>query len=96
VARGRDLSPMRAVPQGLRTDCAKAKLSRYTVDGTFSRYVVSYVAHVTRIPENFDSHEAAIFSAQVSLVTVYRALSDWIVLPGAGGGQGHLAVRTCV
>ncbi|KAF8490172.1 mannitol phosphate dehydrogenase-like protein cluster B, partial [Russula emetica] len=26
--------------------CAKAKLSRYTVDGTFSRYVVSYVAHV--------------------------------------------------
>jgi len=63
--------------------------------------VVSYVAHVTPIPENLDSNEAASFLC--AGVTVYRALKyshakpgDWIVLPGAGGGLGHLAVQYAV
>ncbi|KAF8465579.1 GroES-like protein [Russula ochroleuca] len=87
--------------KGLEQCCAKAKLSGYTVDGTFSQYVVSYVAHVTPIPENLDSQEAASFLC--AGVTVYRALKysqtkpgDWVVLPGAGGGLGHLAIQYAV
>ncbi|KAL0960013.1 hypothetical protein HGRIS_011663 [Hohenbuehelia grisea] len=84
--------------KGLEQTCVNAKLSGFSVDGTFSQYVVSYVHHVTPIPEGFDSNEAA--SILCAGVTVYRAikysqtqLGDWIVLPGAGGGLGHLAVQ---
>jgi len=71
------------------------------VDGTFSQYVVSYISHVTPIPESLKSDEAASFLC--AGVTVYRALKyshtrpgDWIAIPGAGGGLGHLAVQYAV
>jgi len=83
---------------GREQNCADAKLSGFTVDGTFSEYVVSYVHHVTPIPQGIKSQEAA--SILCAGVTVYRAIKysgskigDWIVLPGAGGGLGHLAVQ---
>ncbi|TFK38178.1 mannitol-1-phosphate dehydrogenase [Crucibulum laeve] len=83
---------------GHEQNCLNVKLSGYTVDGTFSQYVVSYVHSVTPIPENLDSAAAA--SLLCAGVTVYRALKysetnpgDWVVLPGAGGGLGHLAVQ---
>ncbi|CAK5268039.1 unnamed protein product [Mycena citricolor] len=78
--------------------CLDAKLSGFNVDGTFQQYVVSFVNHVTPIPEGFDSFAAA--SILCAGVTVYRAIKhsqtnpgDWIVLPGAGGGLGHLAIQ---
>ncbi|KAF5314517.1 hypothetical protein D9611_007117 [Ephemerocybe angulata] len=84
--------------KGLEQNCAKAKLSGYTTDGTFQQYVVSWVNCVTPIPEGIDSEAAA--SVLCAGVTVYRALKysrtlphDWVVLPGAGGGLGHLAVQ---
>lgn len=84
--------------KGLEQNCAEAKLSGFTVDGTFSQYVVSYVDHVSPIPEKLPSQDAA--SVLCAGVTVYRAIKysntkigDWIVLPGAGGGLGHLAVQ---
>ncbi|RDB27834.1 Alcohol dehydrogenase 1 [Hypsizygus marmoreus] len=84
--------------KGREQTCAHAKLSGFNVDGTFAQYAVSYVRHVTPIPEGFDSNEAA--SILCAGVTVYRALKysqtnpgDWVVLPGAGGGLGHLAVQ---
>ncbi|KAI0034450.1 GroES-like protein [Vararia minispora EC-137] len=87
--------------KGLEQCCSKAKLSGYTVDGTFAQYVVSYTAHVTPIPDGIDSAEAA--SILCAGVTTYRAIKysntnagDWIVLPGAGGGLGHLAVQYAV
>jgi len=87
--------------KGFEQNCVRAQLSGYTVDGTFSQYVVSYVHHVTKIPEGFDSAAAA--SILCAGVTVYRALKnsnahigDFIVLPGAGGGLGHLAVQYAV
>ncbi|KAG5646361.1 hypothetical protein DXG03_003684 [Asterophora parasitica] len=87
-----------ACRKGREQNCDQAKLSGFTVDGTFSEYVVSYVRHVTPIPEGFDSNAAA--SILCAGVTVYRALKysqtspgDWVVLPGAGGGLGHLAVQ---
>ncbi|KNZ80182.1 Alcohol dehydrogenase 1 [Termitomyces sp. J132] len=84
--------------KGLEQNCVEAKLGGYTVDGTFSQYVVSFVRHVTPIPESLDSRAAA--SILCAGLTVYRALKyskttvgDWVVLPGAGGGLGHLAVQ---
>jgi alcohol dehydrogenase, propanol-preferring len=79
-------------------DCSQAQLSGFTVDGTFQEYVVSFVQHVTPIPAHIDSQAAA--SLLCAGVTVYRAIKysqtqhgDWIVLPGAGGGLGHLAIQ---
>ncbi|TRM55795.1 chaperonin 10-like protein [Schizophyllum amplum] len=83
---------------GREQNCYSAQLSGFTVDGTFSEYVVSFVNHVTPIPEGFDSYAAA--SILCAGVTVYRAIKysqtstgDWIVLPGAGGGLGHMAIQ---
>jgi propanol-preferring alcohol dehydrogenase len=79
-------------------DCLQAKLSGFTVDGTFQQYAVSYVNHVTPIPDGIDSSAAA--SILCAGVTTYRAIKysgaqhgNWIALPGAGGGLGHLAIQ---
>ena len=84
--------------KGLEQNCPQAKLSGFTVNGTFSEYVVSYVNHVSKIPESLPSDEAA--SILCAGVTTYRAIKysetqvgDWIALPGAGGGLGHLAIQ---
>ncbi|KAI5123358.1 hypothetical protein M0805_001779 [Coniferiporia weirii] len=84
--------------KGLEMNCVNALLSGYTVDGTFSQYVVSFVHHVTPIPDGIDSAGAA--SVLCAGVTVYKALKnsntkvgDYVVLQGAGGGLGHLAVQ---
>ncbi|KZT25766.1 GroES-like protein [Neolentinus lepideus HHB14362 ss-1] len=84
--------------KGLEQCCLNCKLSGYTVDGTFQQYVVSFVNHVSLIPEGIADADAA--SVLCAGVTVYRAIKysrthagDWIVLPGAGGGLGHLAIQ---
>ncbi|WWD19308.1 hypothetical protein CI109_103766 [Kwoniella shandongensis] len=84
--------------RGFEMNCPEVKLSGYTVDGTFSEYVVSYTNHVTPIPKELDSAGAA--SILCAGVTTYKALKvsntkvgDWVALPGAGGGLGHLAVQ---
>ena len=46
--------------------CAKGRYSGFTVDGTFSQYVLSWVRHVTPIPDNLDSYEAASILCAVS------------------------------
>ncbi|PPQ82177.1 hypothetical protein CVT26_008291 [Gymnopilus dilepis] len=81
-----------------QVDCEDVKISGYTVDGTFAQYVVSWVQSVTPIPDTLESEAAA--SILCAGLTVYRALkysetnpSEWIVIPGAGGGLGHLAVQ---
>lgn len=84
--------------KGREQNCENAKLSGFNIDGTFQEYCVSYVNHVTPIPEALPSDEAA--SILCAGVTTYRAIKysqtvpgDWIVLPGAGGGLGHLAIQ---
>ncbi|ODO00591.1 alcohol dehydrogenase, propanol-preferring [Cryptococcus wingfieldii CBS 7118] len=84
--------------RGFEMNCDHAQLSGYTVDGTFAEYVTSYVNHVTPIPASLDSAGAA--SILCAGVTSYKALKvsnthvgDWVALPGAGGGLGHLAVQ---
>ncbi|WVQ80493.1 hypothetical protein IAT38_002598 [Cryptococcus sp. DSM 104549] len=84
--------------RGLEMLCPKLKTSGYSVSGTFTTYVVSYVYHVTPIPDSLPSAAAA--PLLCAGVTTYKALKqsntkvgDWVALPGAGGGLGHLAVQ---
>ena len=46
--------------------CPDAKLSGFNVDGTFSEYVLSWVHHVTPIPDNLSSVAAAPILCAVS------------------------------
>ncbi|KIJ37010.1 hypothetical protein M422DRAFT_232219 [Sphaerobolus stellatus SS14] len=87
--------------KGLEQNCEKNLLSGYTTDGTFCQYTKSWLSNVTPVPDNISSLEAA--SLMCAGVTVYRALlnsnahiGDWIVIPGSGGGLGHLAVQYAV
>lgn len=84
--------------------CAEQEMNLfhgYTIDGTFAEYVVSYVDHVTPIPENLDSAAATAFLC--AGLTVYKGLKqanvrigDWVAISGAGGGLGHLAVQYAI
>lgn len=77
------------------------KSTGYLVDGTFAEYAVAQVDHVIRIPPTLDP--AAATSIMCAGLTVYKALKgsdahvgDWLVVPGAGGGLGHLGVQYAV
>jgi propanol-preferring alcohol dehydrogenase len=70
----------------------------YFTPGTFAEYVLAPANYVTPIPAGLDSAEAA--PVLCAGLTVYSALQkcgaksgDWIVVSGAGGGLGHLAVQ---
>lgn len=82
-------------------DTSRAHSSGYRVHGTFCEYLVSYVSYVTPIPEGLDGAQAAPFLC--AGLTVYGALKNanatignWVAIPGAGGGLGHLAVQIAV
>jgi len=84
--------------KGFEQNCAQAKLSGFTVDGSFQQYVVSFANHVTPIPEGISLEAAA--PILCAGVTVYAALKNsdakagqYVVVPGAGGGLGHLALQ---
>ncbi|KAI5119075.1 hypothetical protein M0805_005493 [Coniferiporia weirii] len=81
--------------------CPSMKKGGFNFDGTFAEYTLSYVDHVTPIPDALDSADAA--SIMCAGFTVYSALKqsgtkagDWVVILGAGGGLGHLAVQYAV
>ncbi|EME48694.1 hypothetical protein DOTSEDRAFT_19212 [Dothistroma septosporum NZE10] len=78
--------------------CFNQKVSGYYTPGTFQQYVLGPASYVTPIPESLPSDAAA--PMLCAGVTVYSALrksgakaGDWVVLLGAGGGLGHLAVQ---
>ena len=58
------------------TGCLNGKLSGFTVDGTFSQYVVSWVTHVTPIPEALGSAEAASILCAVSTICLFASALD--------------------
>ncbi|KAI0028764.1 mannitol-1-phosphate dehydrogenase M1PDH1 [Vararia minispora EC-137] len=83
---------------GLDTACAKGLYSGLTDNGTFCEYMVAYADSAVPIPEGVTSEEAV--PVLCAGVTVYNGLKrsgtkagDWIVVPGAGGGLGLLAVQ---
>ncbi|CDZ96436.1 alcohol [Phaffia rhodozyma] len=84
--------------KGYESVCKRAAVHGFTVDGSFQQWAVSYAAHVTPIPRNLPLELAAPICC--AGVTVYKALKmiegspgENVVIPGAGGGLGHLAVQ---
>lgn len=78
--------------------CFNQKISGYYTPGTFQQYTVGPANYVTPIPDGLDSEQAA--PMLCAGVTVYAALKrsnarpgQWVVISGAGGGLGHLAVQ---
>ncbi|GAC93395.1 alcohol dehydrogenase [Pseudozyma hubeiensis SY62] len=79
-------------------NCPQYKPSGYAVDGTFQQYVRHTARYLTKIPDGLELSQAA--SILCAGVTIYRALKEaslqpgnWVVIPGSGGGLGHLGVQ---
>ncbi|KAJ5491424.1 Alcohol dehydrogenase 2 [Penicillium diatomitis] len=78
--------------------CFNQKVSGYYNPGTFQQYALGPANYVTPIPDGLDSAAAA--PMLCAGVTVYSALKrsnarpgQWVVISGAGGGLGHIAVQ---
>ncbi|KAL7267662.1 alcohol dehydrogenase [Rhizina undulata] len=78
--------------------CRKKLLSGYTVDGSFQQYAIGKALHIARIPTEVPLD--AIAPVLCAGVTVYKALKEsnaragnTVVVAGAGGGLGSLAVQ---
>lgn len=83
---------------GLDGCCVNGEISGFGTPGTFQQYVVAPANYVTSIPNGLPSELAA--PILCGGLTVYSALKksgaqpgDWVVIPGAGGGLGHLAIQ---
>ncbi|CCX10586.1 Similar to Alcohol dehydrogenase 1; acc. no. P41747 [Pyronema omphalodes CBS 100304] len=78
--------------------CQKAVLSGYTQDGTFQQYALANAGHAARIPKELPLDAMA--PILCGGITVYKALKesharpgDSVVITGAGGGLGTLALQ---
>ncbi|KAJ5371828.1 Polyketide synthase enoylreductase [Penicillium concentricum] len=78
--------------------CFNQKVSGFYTPGTFQQYVLGPANYVTRIPDAVESAQVA--PLLCAGLTVYSALKrsltapgQWVVISGAGGGLGHLAVQ---
>jgi len=83
------------------SNCQEAKNHGFGVDGSFQQWCVSYANHLTKIPDGFPLDAAA--PILCAGVTVYKAIKniggnpgDVVVVPGAGGGLGHLACQYAI
>lgn len=78
--------------------CQGARYSGFTHDGTFQQYCTVKAAHAARIDDGIDLAEVA--PILCAGITVYKAIKksdakagETIVITGAGGGLGSLAVQ---
>lgn len=86
---------------GAEPNCPHAQCSGFSVDGSFQKYAVSYANHLSIIPDALPLDQAA--PILCAGVTVYKALKEaqltpgqFVAIPGAGGGLGHLAIQYAV
>ncbi|KAF2019828.1 alcohol dehydrogenase-like protein [Aaosphaeria arxii CBS 175.79] len=84
--------------RGYEGICANQKVSGYFTPGTFQQYILAPANYVTPIPDGLDGALAA--PMLCAGLTTYAALKrseakggDWVVLLGAGGGLGNLAIQ---
>ncbi|MBE0442398.1 MAG: alcohol dehydrogenase AdhP [Psychrobacter sp.] len=85
---------------GWETLCESQQNAGYSVNGSFSEYVLANANYVGIIPESVDSIEIA--PVLCAGVTVYKGLKmteakpgDWVVISGIGG-LGHMAVQYAI
>jgi alcohol dehydrogenase, propanol-preferring len=83
---------------GFDGHCTQFKVSGYFTPGTFAQFALAPANYVTPIPGSLGSADAA--PMLCAGLTSYSALrkcgaksGDWVVVSGAGGGLGHLAVQ---
>ncbi|CAE6397657.1 unnamed protein product [Rhizoctonia solani] len=86
---------------GNESMCPSIKCSGFSTEGTFQQYVVSHATHVTPIPESLPLYSAApILCAGLSVYGALKQSStqpgDILVVTGAGGGLGHLAIQYAI
>ncbi|TPX36735.1 hypothetical protein SmJEL517_g01161 [Synchytrium microbalum] len=83
---------------GHETVCERQQTTGLAIPGTFQQYVIAKAQGLARIPAEVSFDQAApILCAGIS---VYKGLKEldikagqWVCVPGAGGGLGHLAVQ---
>lgn len=87
--------------EGQHATCEHAQTHGCSVDGTLQQFAVSFTNHLTPIPDGVPFELAA--PVLCAGLTVYKALKmsntkpgDYVVIAGAGGGLGHLAVQYAV
>lgn len=78
--------------------CDKNGMTGFTCDGSFQQYAIAKALHVGRIPDAVTFVDAApIGCAGATVLTGLRRTEakagQWVAIPGAGGGLGHLAVQ---
>lgn len=80
---------------GGETLCMNQINSGFTIAGTFQEYALTAANYATKLPDGVTDEEAG--PLMCGGVTAYVACKrsgvrpgQWIVLPGAGGGLGHL------
>ncbi|KAK8053412.1 chaperonin 10-like protein [Apiospora saccharicola] len=83
--------------EGMDGVCFNQKISGYFTPGTFQQYVIGPANYVTPVPESLPGDLAA--PMLCAGVTTYAALrksgansGHWVVIAGAGGGLGTVAV----
>ena len=83
---------------GWETLCPEQKNSGYSVNGSFAQYALAQADYVGRIPKNLSFVDAA--PILCAGVTTYKGLKEtnarpgeWVVISGAGGGLGHVAIQ---
>jgi alcohol dehydrogenase, propanol-preferring len=83
---------------GAESECPSLKISGFYHPGTFQQYLVTSAKCIASIPDSIDPAGAApLMCAGVSvyagLKRAHTKAGDWVLIMGAGGGLGHLAVQ---
>lgn len=78
--------------------CPKQTASGMFNPGTFQQYITAPARYLTRVPSEVDSAAAApMLCAGLTTYAALRKLNtrsgSWVVISGAGGGLGHIAVQ---
>ncbi|OBT70012.1 hypothetical protein VE03_00501 [Pseudogymnoascus sp. 23342-1-I1] len=87
-----------ACATGAEGVCFNQKISGYYTPGTFQQYVLAPATYVTPIPSALSSSAAApLLCAGLTSYAALRKSSaqsgQFVVVAGAGGGLGHLAIQ---
>ncbi|KAH8657827.1 chaperonin 10-like protein [Xylariales sp. PMI_506] len=83
---------------GREQHCTKSTNHLHHEDGSFQEYIALDADYLTLLPDDIDP--AVIGPVLCAGLTVYKAVlnanakvGEWVVVVGAGGGLGHLAVQ---